>query len=96
MWHVGFALTRSVAVAVTVIGTILLFGGQSVDWLGWTLVTEGGVVSRTRTVKVPIELLEWVSWDEQVTVVVPNGKVAPDVGAHITGRAPSTRSIDDT
>ena len=52
----------------------------------------GGVVSRTSTGKPPLAVLARRSLDEQVTVVVPRGKVAPDGGVQATGSAPSTMS----
>lgn len=52
----------------------------------------GGVVSCTVTVKLPVAVLLRESTAEQFTVVVPNEKVEPDGGPHVTVTEPSTRS----
>src|SRR5436190_10611230 len=46
----------------------------------------------TVTVKVAMPLFPLVSVDVHVTVLTPTGKVKPDAGVQLTGRAPSTRS----
>ena len=53
----------------------------------------GGFVSCTVIVKVPVAVLPLVSDAEQVTVVGPKGNVAPDAGLQVTGRCPSTLSF---
>ena len=45
------------------------------------------------TVKVRVRVLPLVSVALQVTVVTAGGKVAPEAGAHVTGRGPSTPSV---
>src|SRR5438094_56368 len=52
-------------------------------------VREGGVVSRTVTVKLPWAVLACVSVAVQFTVVVPIAKLLPEAGVHVTGRGPS-------
>ena len=47
------------------------------------------------TVKLPFAVLPRVSDAEQLTVVVPMGKVLPEGGTQITGRGPSTMSVAD-
>jgi hypothetical protein len=55
---------------------------------------DGGVVSRTLTVKVfGVALLPCESVALQVTVVLPSGKVEPDAGAHVAGIVPSTMPV---
>ena len=55
-------------------------------------VNEGGVVSTTVTVKLPLAVLPRASDAEQFTVVAPIGNVAPEMGRQVTAVAPSTRS----
>jgi hypothetical protein len=55
-------------------------------------VTTGPVVSVTVTVKEAVPLLPRASVEEQLTVVVPSGKVAPLAGVQVTATAPSTKS----
>ncbi len=57
--------------------------------LATVLVTTGGVVSTTLTVKVPLAVLALVSVAVQVTVVSPMGNVAPEMGVHATVAASS-------
>ena len=47
-------------------------------------VTTGGWLSRTVTEKVPWPVLPEVSVAEQLTFVVPSGKVAPEAGEQVT------------
>src|SRR5215471_17954997 len=60
------------------------------------VVTSGGIESVMVTLKLACALLLRVSEALHVTVVVPAGKLLPDVRpvalTHITGRAPSTWS----
>ena len=49
--------------------------------------------SPTVTVKVQLPELPDVSVAEQVTVVTPSGKLLPEAGEHVTGRAPSQTSL---
>ena len=57
----------------------------------------GGVVSVTTfvtvTVKLPLAVLLCESEAKQCTVVIPIGNVEPEVGKHVTGTEPFTRSI---
>jgi hypothetical protein len=53
------------------------------------MVTTGGVVSFTETVKVPLAVLALVSVAVQVTVVSPMGNVAPEMGVQATVAASS-------
>src|SRR5260370_15538104 len=53
----------------------------------------GGVVSTTVTVKLPVDVLPTLSVAEQVTVVVPSGKIEPEGGEQVTGSVPSTTSV---
>jgi hypothetical protein len=53
----------------------------------------GGVVSVTVTEKLPVDVLPTLSVAEQVTVVVPRGKIEPDSGEQVTGSVPSTASV---
>ncbi len=83
--------TVSVAVAVNVttapaelVASATMFAGT---------VTTGSVVSRTVTVKVADPVLPAVSVAEQVTVVVPSGKVLPDAGVQTGVIEPSTVSV---
>src|SRR6266581_2237591 len=46
-------------------------------------VTLGALVSWTVAWKEPVAVLPWVSVAEQLTVVVPIGKVEPDAGLHV-------------
>jgi hypothetical protein len=45
------------------------------------------------TVKLPVAVLPDGSLAEQVTVVVPRGKVLPLVGVQVTGTVPATASL---
>ena len=45
------------------------------------------------TVKLPVAVLPDGSLAEQVTVVVPRGKVLPLVGVQVTGTIPATASL---
>src|SRR2546426_11635179 len=94
---VQFAATlpssRSVAEAVKVntapaalVASTLAFAGT---------VTTGPVVSVTVTVKVLVPTLAWLSVAVHVTVVGPNGNVAPLAGVQLTATPPSTVSVAD-
>jgi hypothetical protein len=56
-------------------------------------VTTGAVVSRTVTLKPPEAVLPAESAAEQLTVVVPSGKVEPEAGEQLGVTAPSTMSL---
>src|SRR2546428_84859 len=56
-------------------------------------VTTGPVVSLTVTVKVLVPTLAWLSVALHVTVVAPNGNVAPLAGVQLTATLPSSRSV---
>jgi hypothetical protein len=60
---------------------------------GEVIDTVGAVVSLTVTVKLPFAVLPDESVAEQLTVVVPRGKVEPEAGVHVTVTAPSTSSV---
>src|SRR5262249_50692974 len=48
------------------------------------------------TAKLPVPRLPCASVEEQLTVVVPTGKVLPDAGTQVTGVDPSTSSTAET
>src|SRR3989442_11498615 len=54
---------------------------------------EGGVVSRTVTLKVAVAVLAEKSVAVQDTVVIPRAKVEPDVGEQTTAGSGSTMSM---
>jgi hypothetical protein len=59
---------------------------------GCVVVTVGGVVSTTVTVKDPVAWLERESFAVHTTVVAPNGNALPEAGPHVGVTAPSTMS----
>lgn len=83
--------TMSVAVAVKV--ATAPDGPVASKVISAGTVKVGAVVSCTVTVKLPLVVLPRVSDAEQLTVVVVIGKVLPDAGTQVTGRAPSTISL---
>jgi hypothetical protein len=60
--------------------------------LGGHVIT-GGCVSLTVTVNMQLAVLADASVAEQVTVVVPFGKVAPDAGTQVTALTPGQLSV---
>ena len=56
-------------------------------------LTTGAVVSCTVTLKELVPVLPCASVAEQLTTLVPNGNVDPELGAQITGIEPSTISF---
>ena len=59
--------------------------------------TDGLVVSRTRTVKLPVVVMPPVSVTEQLTVVLPRANVEPDAGEHDgVGSGSSSASVAET
>src|SRR5215208_2587661 len=82
---VGAGSAASVALTVTVTGTICPFGGDSVFGDAVMLLITGAVVSRTITVNVPVALVPFGSLAVAVTVVVPIANVLPDGGVTVTG-----------
>src|SRR3989442_3050178 len=58
-------------------------------------VTTGPVVSVAVTVKVLVPTFAWLSVAVHVTVVAPNGNVAPLAGVQLTATLPSRRSVAD-
>src|SRR3989454_175359 len=56
-------------------------------------VTTGPVVSFTVTVKVLVPMLAWLSVAVHVTVVAPDGNVAPLAGVQFAATLPSSRSV---
>jgi hypothetical protein len=73
--------------------TIALEGLVASDVILDGSVRVGAVVSCTVTLKLPLEVLLLVSDAEQLTAVVPIGKVLPEEGAQVTGTEPSTASF---
>src|SRR3989442_8811619 len=55
-------------------------------------VSDGGVVSTTRTVKEAMPVLPWASVARHTTVVAPNPNVEPEAGEQTGVSLPSTRS----
>src|SRR2546422_2321287 len=55
-------------------------------------VSDGGVVSTTRTVKEAMPVLPWASVARHTTVVAPNPNVEPEAGVQTGVSLPSTRS----
>jgi hypothetical protein len=90
--------TASTAVAVKLTTAPVLLGAVTMMLAG--TVTSGGVVSDppaavTVTVKVREPAFPCASVAEQVTLVVPTGKVDPEAGTQLTGKGPSTTSVAD-
>src|SRR3989442_10443169 len=85
--------SRSVAEAVKVNTAPAALVASTVAFAG--TVTTGPVVSDTVTVKVLVPTLAWLSVAVHVTVVAPNGKVAPLAGVHVVATAPSSVSVAD-
>src|SRR5690348_12989125 len=83
-------LTASVALTLKVTGAPAVLVAVLLRFAG--TVTTGAVVSWTRTVNVDVPVLEWVSVEEQVTVVDPIGNVDPLAGRQPTGPATSSMS----
>jgi len=83
--------TLSVAVAPKV--TMAPAGPVACAVMGFGTCNAGGVVSTTVTVKLPLAVLPAESVAEQVTVVVPRGKIDPDAREQVTGSGPSTLSV---
>jgi len=88
-----FPSTASLAVALNVklapaglVACAVAFGGT---------VKAGAVVSCTVTVKLPVPTFPRPSRAVHVTVVAPNGKVAPLAGVQIVATLPSRRSVAD-
>ena len=71
---------------------LMLAAGPTSPRLGEVLVTLGAVVSSTVTEKVAVELLPAASVAEQLTDVVPIGKVLPEGGVQLTATEPSMAS----
>src|SRR3989449_2630460 len=55
-------------------------------------VSDGGVVSTTRTVKEAMPVLPWASVARHTTVVAPNPNIEPEAGVQTGVSLPSTRS----
>lgn len=72
--------TRSLAEAVKLTGAPEAFNAATVMLEG--NINAGGVVSTTVTVKLAVPVFPCVSVAVQLTVVVPNAKVAPEAGEH--------------
>jgi len=56
-------------------------------------VSEGAVVSITRTVNDALAVLFAASLATQETLVIPSGNTAPDAKEQVTGTVPSTLSV---
>ncbi len=78
---------------VVVAPSLISLFGSVLGTLADVIVVSGAVVSRTVTVKVADPVLPAVSVAEQVTVVVPSGKVLPDAGVQTGVIEPSTVSV---
>lgn len=87
----GAGSTRSAAVAVYVTFTPLARDAFTVIPEG--TLSDGGVVSRTRTSKLAVLAFPALSVAEQLTVVCPSRNVEPDADEHVTGSVPSTASV---
>src|SRR5256712_5398693 len=83
----------SVADAVKVKTAPVALVASTVAFAG--TVTTGPVVSVTVTVKVLVPTLAWLSVAVHVTVVAPNGKVAPLAGVQLVATLPSSVSVAD-
>src|SRR3989442_940577 len=79
----------TVSVALAVKATTAPLGPVASTRLGAVMVTTGGVVSATVTVKLAFAALPCVSVAVHVTVVSPMGKVAPEMGVQATVAASS-------
>ena len=87
----GLGVTRSVALTVTEMGPILLFGGQSCVWLGITLLIAGGVVSRT-VIDTVSEAAAFPSSTVKVSVCVPSARATTGATPVATGEPPSVHA----
>src|SRR2546427_3985702 len=83
----------SVADAVKVKTAPVALVASTVAFAG--TVTTGPVVSDTVTVNVLLPTLAWLSVAVHVTVVGPNGNVAPLAGVQLTATRPSRTSVAD-
>src|SRR3989442_9264956 len=83
--------STSVADAVKVYAAPAALVASTVAFAG--TVTIGPVVSVTVTVKVLVPTLAWLSVAVHVTIVAPNGNVAPLTGVQLTATLPSRRSV---
>src|SRR5258708_11324425 len=83
--------TRSNAVAVYV--TTAPGGPVASAVMSDGSVRDGGVVSTTPILKVPVATFPAASLAKQWTVVTPSGKSEPEGGVQTTGTGPSTSSI---
>jgi len=82
--------TRSVAEALPKATTVVAPLASAVISIG--AVTVGAVVSTTVMVKLPEIVRLALSVAEQLTIVAPSAKVAPEAGVQLAGRLPSTIS----
>jgi len=87
--QLGVSEPDTVSVAAAVKVTTAPLGPVASIGLGALMVTAGGVVSVTLTVKLAFATLPFVSVAVQATVVRPRGKGIPDAGAQETVAASS-------
>src|SRR3954465_11086075 len=89
MWGaVGAGSAVSLAVTPRVTATILWLAGQRTFGDATTLVSTGGVVSRTVTRKEPFAVLPARSTAEAATGLVPSANRLPEAGVRATGTSP--------
>src|SRR5918993_5935581 len=84
--------TASVAVAVYVISAPCGLVASAAGGADGS-VNSGGMVSCTLTVNEPVASFPAASVAEQLTVVVPNANIEPQVRSHVTSTSPSTASV---
>ena len=85
----------TMSVAPTENGTAAPPGPVASATMSAGIVSDGGVVSTTRTLNMAEPVLLWASVAEHVTVVSPRANVDPDAGEQVGVRGPSTRSEAD-
>ena len=83
----------TISAALTTKFTTAPVGPVASVMIGSGTVITGGVVSTTCTVKLVVPVFPLKSLDEQITVVMPMGKMLPLAGVQVTGREPSTKSL---
>jgi hypothetical protein len=91
--QVGASVPSTVSLAEAVKVTTAPAGLVAKTLIVAGTVSAGGVVSTTMTMRNSEPVLPAVSVAVQVTVVVPNGKTAPDGGAQLGVSVPSTASV---
>src|SRR5260370_30576626 len=91
--QIGVSEPDTVSVALAAKVTTAPLGPVASTRLGAVMVTTGGVVSATVTVKLAFAVLPCVSVAVHATVVRPRGKVLPDAGAQETVTASSSAAL---